>query len=216
MDKKYAKNGKSKAFLKRNMYYIIMGVCILAIGAMITVALLTQDRGGTPVQDPLTQEPSDPTITDPVDPDPVIPVTPDPVVFTLPVASNNIIQDYAMDTIVWWSTLRVYRVHNGIDFGGTEDDSAVAAYAGTVSEVGYDALNGNYVKINHGDGLVTYYGSLSTPVVAEGQTVKAGTVLGNLSTSATAEMLSGPHAHFSVFKDGEVVSPYDYFPDGDK
>lgn len=217
MDKKYAKNGKTKAFLKRNMYYIIMGVCILAIGAMITVALLTQDK--TPVPDPVQNDPiPDPAGNDPdpVDNNPEEPV-PTPIVFRLPVANEaNVQMDYVMDTVVWWSTLKVYRVHNGIDFAGAETDTAVAAYKGVVRKVEYDALNGHYVEIDHGNGLVTYYGSLSEPAVAVGQQVEAGTVLGNLSTSATAEMKLGPHVHFAVYKDGKVVSPYDYLPEGDK
>lgn len=199
------------------MYYIIMGVCILAIGAMITVALLTQDKADPVITDP-TPVAEDPT-NDPVVNDPVVtnPVTepPEPIVFTLP-SDNDVIKDYEMDTVVWWSTLKLYKVHNGIDFGGTENDSVVAAYAGTVSEVGYDALEGNYVKIDHGDGLTTYYGSLSDPVVVTGQTVDAGTVLGNMSASSTAELLQGPHVHFSVFVDGQVADPYEYFPEGDK
>lgn len=213
MDKKYAKNGKSKAFLKRNMYYIIMGVCVLAIGAMITVAVLTQKQDPDPVNnDPIVE---DPVVEDPVVEDPVV-EDPDPIVFSAPVASSTINKDYTMDTVVWWSTLKLYKCHDGIDFGGAENAPVSAVYKGTVSEVGYDALNGNYVKIDHGDGLVTYYGSLSEPVVVQGQTVAAGAVLGNISASATNEMTDGPHVHFSVFKSGAVADPYDYLPEGGK
>lgn len=215
MDKKYAKNGKSKAFLKRNMYYIIMGVCILAIGAMITVAVLTQKEDpGTPVvDDPVIDEP---VVDDPNDPEDPVVVNPEPIVFAAPVTSNTVMKDYAMDTVVWWSTLKLYKVHDGIDYSGAENEAVKAAYAGTVSEVGYDALNGNYVKIDHGNGLVTYYGSLSEPVVVKGQAVSAGTVLGNISASATNEMTDGAHVHFSVYLNNNIVNPYDYLPEGDK
>ncbi|MFA5450136.1 MAG: M23 family metallopeptidase, partial [Clostridia bacterium] len=140
----------------------------------------------------------------------------EPIVFTQPVAGGEIVQDYAMETLVYWSTLKHYAVHNGIDFGGDDGAAVVAAYAGTVKSVDYDPLYGNVVTIDHGEGLVTSYGSLNEPLVTVGQEVKAGDQIGGMSISASNEMLLGPHVHFSVFLDGEVVSPYDYLPDGDK
>ena len=107
-------------------------------------------------------------------------------------------------------------LQTGIDFAGAEGANALAVYDGVVSSVTYDQLNGNVVKIDHGNGLVTIYSSLNEPVVTEGQTVTTGTVLGALSTSASKEMSDGSHLHFEVSLNGEVSNPYDYLPTGDK
>ncbi|MBR2350223.1 MAG: M23 family metallopeptidase [Clostridia bacterium] len=226
---------KIKAFFKKNSYYMIMGVCVLAIGAMITVAVVVGSKGSdaTPneVINPdnnnnnLTPQPGiddnvnkdDTTVAPPADelPDTDV-ITPEPIVFGLPVSAGTIIKDYTMDTLVWSSTLKQYQVHNGIDFNAEEGASVVSVYDGTVIDVSYNALHGNVVKVDHGNGLVTSYSSLAGPTVTVGQIVYTGTKLGSVSTSATAEMSDGAHVHFTVSLDGQTVSPYDYMVIGDK
>ncbi|MBO7155854.1 MAG: M23 family metallopeptidase [Clostridia bacterium] len=225
---------KIKAFFKKNSYYMIMAVCVLAIGAMITVAVVvgSKDTAPTPneVINPdngnnLTPQPDinnngnqdNVTVTPPTDeiPDTGV-VNPDPIVFGLPVSAGTIIKDYTMDTLVWSSTLKQYQVHDGIDFNAEDGASVVSVYDGTVIEVSYNALHGNVVKVDHGDGLVTSYSSLEEPSVSVGQIVYKGTKLGTVSTSATAEMSDGAHVHFNVSLDGQTVSPYDYMAMGDK
>lgn len=216
---------KVKAFFKKNVYYIVMVVCILAIAAMITVAVVLGGEDATPAPTPTPtpgdvtdQNPPDDsdTTTPPGDDNTPVDTTPEPIVFAMPVEGGTVIKDYAMDTLVWSQTLKQYSVHPGIDFAGAEGANALAVYDGVVSSVTYDQLNGNVVKIDHGNGLVTIYSSLGEPAVTEGQTVSTGTVLGALSTSASKEMSDGAHLHFEVSLNGEVSNPYDYLPTGDK
>lgn len=220
---------KIKAFFKKNMYYMIMGVCVLAIGAMITVAVVASNKNGkvdqTPnqVENPGNNVQDTPNTDTPVitPPDTEIPNTdvggkPEPIVFLAPVENGTVIKDYTMDTLVWCNTLKQYQVHGGIDYTAGDSANVVCVCDGTVMSVTYDALNGHMVKVDHGNGLVTSYSSLSEPVVTEGQKVYAGTKLSTISTSATKEMSDGAHVHFSVTKDGKVVSPYDYLVEGDK
>ncbi len=221
---------KIKAFFKKNMYYMIMGVCVLAIGAMITIAVVASNNNSGKVDEtpnevinPGNDIPQDKPNTDvPVitPPDTDIPsgdvVAPEPIVFGLPIQSGEVIKDYTMDTLVWCNTLKQYQVHDGIDYKGEENADVNAVYDGVVKSVTYDVLNGHKVTIEHEDGLVTEYSSLSEPIVVEGQKVYKGTKLATISNSATKEMSDGAHLHFKVTKDGEVVSPYDYFLEGDK
>ena len=213
---------KLKMFFKKNMYFIIMGVSVLAIGAMITVAVVTSNSNA-----PTDTTPSDTIVIPPVDDTPVIDPIPDtpvdntpneptPIVFIPPVSQGTIIKDYTMDTLVYSSTLKQYQVHNGIDFAGEEGAVAVAVYAGTIENVTYDVLNGTVITINHGDGLVTEYSSLTDPTVSVGQAIIQGTKLGTLSTSATGEMNDGAHLHFTVYENGKIASPHGYFPEGNK
>ncbi len=217
-------SNKVKAFFKKNAYYIIMGVCVLAIGAMVTVAVITTNQKSEPVQNNVVNDVVEPENEDPVvqpsDTDvdkkdqPV--VKPDPIIFALPVKDGTISKDYTMDTLVWSSTLKQYQVHNGIDFTGAEGAKVTAVYAGTVSSVEYDALNGNVVTVDHGNGLKTVYASLSDVKVSNGQKVYAGTELGSISRTSTAEMSDGAHVHFSVYLNNALANPYDYLPQGDK
>ena len=229
MDKKYENGSKAKAFMKKNMYYFIIGACIVAIGAMIAVALIVKDDSSpstgeplndTPaVVDPIDQPAQDTPIVDPVpdNPTPVVdPKDPEPIVFTSPVANGNVLREYNMATVVYWSTLKHYAVHGGLDLGGEENAPVVAAYDGTVSKVSYDALNGNVVTIDHGNGLITTYGSLENVSVTEGQKVTTGYALGTIGTSATNEMLDGAHVHFCAYENGKAVDPYEYLPTGAK
>ena len=94
---------------------------------------------------------------------------------------------------------RVQGVRDGMpDQIATAENSAAFA----------DRECGNGVVIQHQNGWSTQYchlkrGSLA---VREGDTVDAGTVLGQVGLSGNTQF---PHLHFSVRKDGEVIDPFD-------
>lgn len=230
------KTSKARNFLKKNVYYIIMAVCLLAIAAMITVTVLigngviaggdnlnektdspTIQTGDEPVDNtgsqqketPKEEKPTEkPGETEPTEKP--IEEQPTAIVFADPVANVNVIQGYSMDALVWNATLKHYAVHNGIDFGGADGDDVMAAYDGVVESVTYDVLNGNTVTIKHDDKLTTVYSSLNVPTVAVGQKVKKGEVIGTMGTTATAEYSMGAHVHFTVKENGNVVDPNVY------
>lgn len=228
MEKKRTGNGKFKVFLKKNIYYIIMAICLLAIAAMITVTLITKNNAATPddpgtpvgpsVDDNLNKDP-DPVQPDPPvdnkDPDPVIP-TPTPVVFVSPVNDCNVTNDFAMDSLIWHNTLKHYAAHGGIDFAGNDGDNVMSVYSGTVTDVSYDILNGYVVTVKHNDNLTTKYASLNEPSVVVGQTVAKGEIIGTMGTTATNEYLDGAHVHFSLYENGEIADPYNYLTLGNK
>lgn len=233
MEKKQSSQ-KAKQFFKKNVYYIIMAVCLLAIAAMVTVTVLINNGviGGKPdVNNPdnpvikPNEDNNDPVVK-PDDNKPVVKpddnkpnVKPDDnkpdekptaIVFGAPVKSVNVIQKYAMDSLVWNSTLKHYAVHNGIDFGGKDGENVLACYDGEVTSVTYDVLNGHTVTIKHNDKISTVYSSLNEPVVKVGQKVNKGTVIGTMGVTATAEYSLGAHLHFSVTENGEIINPETY------
>ncbi|UZW06216.1 M23 family metallopeptidase, partial [Treponema pallidum] len=69
---------------------------------------------------------------------------------------------------------------------------------------GYSRIYGNYLIIVHGGGYQTMYGHLSSVMVGRGARVVQGTTIGRVGASGRA---TGPHLHFSVFKNGSVVNP---------
>ena len=97
--------------------------------------------------------------------------------------------------------------HRGLDIGGVYGARIVASLSGTVSEAGYNASRGNYVAIDHGGGIETYYMHCSKLLVKKGDKVLQGTVIGLVGSTGIS---TGPHVHFSVKENGNHVDPLKY------
>lgn len=70
---------------------------------------------------------------------------------------------------------------------------------------------GNYVVIDHGDGLQTLYAHLETLYVTVGQAVERGQALGKMGNTGRAYGKTGIHVHFEVFDNGVKKNPNNYF-----
>ncbi len=103
--------------------------------------------------------------------------------------------------------LGINRFHNGIDIGAKTGASILAAYNGTVVASSYTSAMGNYIMIDHGDGLYTIYMHCSALYVTKGQAVSRGDTIGAVGSTGLS---TGPHLHFSVRRNGEYVNPLDY------
>ena len=101
------------------------------------------------------------------------------------------------------------RMYNG-DFFLTweKTNDELAAADGTVTETGFDTERGNYLMIDHGDGLTTLYAACSKVDVNEGDPVKAGTPIAAIGSTGRS---TGPHLHFEVRQDGVPQNPTVYF-----
>ncbi len=98
---------------------------------------------------------------------------------------------------------RVY--HGALDIAGPRGSTVRAAMAGTVSQVGFSSVLGNYVTIRHPiGGYSTLYGHLDAATVKVGQYVAVGQGIGKLGNSGYS---TGPHVHFAVFKHGVAINP---------
>ena len=106
---------------------------------------------------------------------------------------------------------KTYQVHTGIDIAAPEGEAVLAAAGGTVVEFGYDVERGNYLVLDHGDGLTTLYGQCRDFTVEEGDTVRAGEMIGAVGKTG---MATGPHLHFEVRQNGEPQNPVAYFDSG--
>ena len=90
---------------------------------------------------------------------------------------------------------------NAVDFSnGQCGESIYAAAGGTVQRTGYTSLGGNYVRILHPNGVVTYYGHLSSILTNPGARVLQGQLIGY--TGYTGYTIprgpAGCHVHFEV------------------
>lgn len=91
--------------------------------------------------------------------------------------------------------------------GGTPQCSKGAS-CGAWQNGGNNGSYGNYVYINHGNGVVTRYCHLSTGIVIKnGQSVKQGQLIGY---SGAAGNTTGPHLHFEIRVNGVAKNPENY------
>ncbi|MBQ2745738.1 MAG: peptidoglycan DD-metalloendopeptidase family protein [Lachnospiraceae bacterium] len=97
--------------------------------------------------------------------------------------------------------------HSGIDVPAPKGTKIVAAYDGEVAWSYYSSSAGNWVGIDHGDGIYTVYMHMSKRLVSEGDMVKKGDVIGLVGTTGRS---TGNHLHFGVRKDGKYVDPLDW------
>ena len=118
---------------------------------------------------------------------------------------------FSMTELMYDETMADWRTHSGVDIQAGEGDAVKTAANGTVVTVAEDELMGTTVVIAHSGGYTTQYSSLQAePPVTAGQTVLAGETIGYVGSTAAAESSMGPHLHFSVSRDGELIDPGDY------
>jgi murein DD-endopeptidase MepM/ murein hydrolase activator NlpD len=94
--------------------------------------------------------------------------------------------------------------HGGTDFGGGVGAPIYAAAAGRVVLAEELTLRGNAVLIDHGMGLFSGYWHQSQLVVATGQEVQAGDLIGYMGNSG---LVTGPHLHWEIRLHGIAVEP---------
>lgn len=85
--------------------------------------------------------------------------------------------------------------HKGLDIAAVEGTPIAAAFAGTVEQTGVSSVYGNYVLLNHGGGLETFYGHCQVVLVKKGDTIKAGQTIAKVGSTGQS---TGSHLHFEV------------------
>ncbi|CUS87384.1 Murein DD-endopeptidase MepM and murein hydrolase activator NlpD, contain LysM domain [Candidatus Kryptobacter tengchongensis] len=104
--------------------------------------------------------------------------------------------------------LGVWAMHEGVDLVVDVGTPVYATGDGVVSYVGYRGRYGLLVEIDHGFGYVTIYAHLSKAFVREGQKVKRGD---RIALSGATGLVTAPHLHYEVWKDGIPQNPLNYF-----
>jgi murein DD-endopeptidase MepM/ murein hydrolase activator NlpD len=97
-----------------------------------------------------------------------------------------------------------WKAHRGIDYAAKTGTPVVAAGDGKVTHSTYNKYNGNYVFIQHGNGIVTKYLHFSKRAVKRGQRVKQGQLIGKVGATGLA---SGPHLHYEFLLNGVHRNP---------
>lgn len=98
--------------------------------------------------------------------------------------------------------------HLGFDMASVERDSIPASNDGKVVLARFFGIYGNAVVIDHGYGVQSLYGHLSSTAVQEGQMVKRGQELGR---SGATGLALGDHLHFTMLLQGLAVTPVEWW-----
>ena len=95
--------------------------------------------------------------------------------------------------------------HTGVDIGGMEKGTPVyAAGKGTVKEAGFNPQDGNFVRIDHGNGQETFYAHCEKLLVKTGDTVTLGQTIATVGSTGQS---TGPHLHFEFRVNGVSQNP---------
>jgi murein DD-endopeptidase MepM/ murein hydrolase activator NlpD len=94
--------------------------------------------------------------------------------------------------------------HPGVDIVNDYGAPVYATASGTVILSGWDGGYGYKIEIDHGNGLVTWYGHNTTLLVSAGQTVHKGDLIARVGSTGFA---TGPHVHYEILQDGKPVDP---------
>ena len=103
--------------------------------------------------------------------------------------------------------LGTMRMHTGIDLAAPNGTLVKAADGGQIIQAGYDGGYGYSIIVYHGGGFATVYGHLSRILVAVGQNVSRGEVIGLVGATGWA---TGPHLHFEVRINGATQNPLEW------
>ena len=101
-----------------------------------------------------------------------------------------------------------HQTHLGFDLAGSEHMPVRAANDGVVVFAGFFGIYGNAVVIDHGCGLQSLYGHLSSIEVKEGDAVKHDQEIGR---SGQTGLAGGDHLHFTILLDGIPVNPVEWW-----
>jgi murein DD-endopeptidase MepM/ murein hydrolase activator NlpD len=100
------------------------------------------------------------------------------------------------------------QVHLGFDLASTQRAEIPAANDGIVVLARFFGIYGNAVIIDHGYGLMSLYGHLSTISVEQGQQVERGQTIGRTGVTGLA---GGDHLHFTMLLQGLPVNPREWW-----
>jgi|GEM_PF-1166223 len=100
--------------------------------------------------------------------------------------------------------------HRGLDLRAPEGTIVIAAFNGYVEEASESRDIGKYILLDHGYGIKTLYGHLSSLNVEKGQRVKQYEPIAH--SGNTGERSTGPHLHFGIYINGTAVDPAKVVP----
>ena len=101
------------------------------------------------------------------------------------------------------------RFHSGVDFGAAKGVPIYSIQNGTVLRAGTARGYGNYIVIDHGNGIKSAYAHMNEMFIKKGQSIKKGDKIGSVGMTGTA---TGNHLHFEIISNNKKTNPINYIP----
>ena len=226
---------KIKNFLQDKGVYLVLLLCVAAIGLAAAAAYLPPRDQPQPAEElaesaEQVSHSKDQTLTALLTPSPSPTASPAPVADITPQPSpspkasatpqrekvpapveGKLQWRFAVNELIYSRTLDQWMTHRGIDISAPKGTEVRCPWAGTVEEIYEDDSLGVTVKVAHSGGLCSLYSNLRSDCpVKEGALINTGTVIGYVGETAIAECSDPAHLHFELLKDGEPVNPEEY------
>jgi len=122
----------------------------------------------------------------------------------MPLDGARLTSDFGMRT---HPVLGGRRKHKGIDLAAPTGTPIYATADGIVDRAEWFSTYGLFIEIDHGASLETRYAHMSRLLVAEGERVKKGDIIGYVGSTGRS---TGPHLHYEVVMSGIAVNPIPY------
>ena len=97
--------------------------------------------------------------------------------------------------------------HYGIDIAEKNGKPIFSVASGKIVKAQWNGGYGNYIEIDHGNGLISFYGHLNSYNVKAGDYVTQGQVIGKVGSTGYS---TGNHLHFGVISNKSNVDPLKY------
>lgn len=97
--------------------------------------------------------------------------------------------------------------HTGTDIAGRNGDPIYAYKSGLITFAGWQTSYGNIVKIDHGNGISTWYAHCSSLLLSAGTQVSQGQLIAKMGSTGYS---TGNHLHFEVRINGVHTNSYNY------
>jgi murein DD-endopeptidase MepM/ murein hydrolase activator NlpD len=97
--------------------------------------------------------------------------------------------------------------HSGVDISSSVGSPVIAPADGVVTFADFQGGYGRAIVVDHGHGITTRYGHLSSFAVTAGQSIQRGDTIGYVGLSGRS---TGPHLHYEVRINDVPVNPYKY------
>ena len=224
-----------KTFLQKQGLYVLIFLCVAAAGITAIIAWPRDDGSqtqvgendqGVSINEGMSLEDELAMLTPKPSPSPSPTIAPTATAESKPSgdpasngsgsiklkkpADGKIINSFSGDELVFYASLNVWATHNGVDIQADKGANVLAALSGTVSQAYTNEADGGVIIISHSDKSETVYAGLGELMVAEGDKVNAGDVIGKVG-EMPKELDLPSHLHFEYKVDGKWKDPAKFF-----
>ena len=190
---------RCQRFFEKHGFSMVLSLCVVIVAA--TAAWTHQQTSYLPPEAPV-QAQQDQTLSQALKVTPRPSPTPTPIVFTPPV-SGKVSRSFSGAQPVFFEHTGHWQQHLACDYQAAAGTPVAAIADGEV----LSCQDGN-VTLQHTEGYVSRYLGLQSAVyVMAGDVIKAGQILGHISTGPLWEQDSGAHLHLEVTQNGAPVNP---------